>query len=162
MFIALIGLGLVIKMRSVEHVSSLAVILTIMASFSFACYHLLAKQLAKFNLLTLFSYLSLIIFPVAFLLSFFQEEWPSMEEVKLQSIMALLYIVVIGTLLGDYIWFYLLNKYPMSKVVPFTLLSPIFGCIITKTVLNEHISLSVLVGGLLVMTGLALIQLKRG
>ena len=56
---------------------------------------------------------------------------------------------------------YLLNKYPLGKVVPFTLLSPLFGCIISVITLGEKIKNNVLWGGALVMLGLILIELNK-
>ncbi len=159
--ISLCGLAIVIQMRSVEEVSSLAVMLIILAAMLFACYNLLAKYLSNLNIFALLACSSLFIFPQFLLLSSFQEVWPKFHELELKSIYALLYIVLIGTLISHYTWFYLLNKYPMSKIVPFTLLSPLFGCVITAILLHENIDKSVFIGGGLVMLGLAIIQFKR-
>ncbi len=159
--IAFIGLAIVIQMRSKEQVCSAAVVFTILASLLFAGYNLMAKKLSCFNILAVISLSSLFIFPIFLTLSFFQENWPAPEEIQLQSILALLYIVMACSLAGHFIWMYLLNKYPMSKVVPFTLLSPVFGCLITIIALNEKIEDSILWGGSLVMVGLIIIELNK-
>ena len=160
MFIAFIGLVIVIHMRSEEHVCAAAIILTIIATISFALYNLFAKKLSAFNLMTVNSFSSLLIFPIFLILSFYQEKWPAFEAIQLQSILALVYIVIFG-LAAVLIWMYLLNKYPMNKVTPFILLVPVFGCIITSIILNENIEVSTLGGGALIIIGLAIIEWKR-
>ena len=159
--LAFIGFTLVIKIKTDESTSSIAIILTVIASLLFAGYNLIAKKLASFNIITVISLSSLFTFPMFLILSFFQENWPSLEEIQPESIKALIYIVLIGSLLSHFLWMYLLNKYPLGKVVPFTLLSPLFGCIISVITLGEKIKNNVLWGGALVMLGLILIELNK-
>jgi O-acetylserine/cysteine efflux transporter len=161
MILAIIGITIIIKMRSVEKVSLLAVIFAVVASILFAWYNLFVKQLSKFNILGILAYFSLFVFPQFLMLSFFQETWPNIKDLEMNSIFAILYITLICTLIGYYIWFYLMKKYPMGKVVPFTFLSPLFGCITTAVILDEKIENSVLVGGILVIFGLSIIEFRR-
>lgn len=159
--IALIGFTIVINTRSVQHISLEAIILIILAAISFAFYNLLSKKLASFNALSVISYSSLLIFPVFLTASYFQETWPSLKEIQLESVIALLYLVIIGSLVAFLIWLYLLKIYPMGKVVLFTLLSPVFGCIIVALTLNENIRIHSLLGGAIIITGLIIIEFRR-
>ncbi len=158
--VSLIGVAVVIKFRSIDNVSTFSVLLAIAASFLFAVYNLFTKELAKYNILVVIANMSLFLFPQFFLLSFYQESWPSLEAITLAELLTLLYIVIIISLVSDYLWFYLLNKYSMNKVVPFLLLVPIFGCFITAWVFDEQISNEMIVGGLAVILGIVLIELK--
>ncbi len=157
-FLAIIGVVIVIQMRSVEDVSLIAVIMALFAAIAFACYNVIAKEISNVKILPLLCYISLFSFPQFLVASFFQETWPTIQELDLKSIYALLYIVIAATLMTHYIWFYLLNKYPMSKIAPFTLLSPLFGCITTAVILHETIKINVLFGGGLIMVGIAMIE----
>lgn len=58
-------------------------------------------------------------------------------------------------------WMYLLKTYPMSKVVPFNLLTPVFGCIINTIILNERIGMSTILGGAIIIIALIIIEFKR-
>ena len=159
--IALIGLAIVVHLKSAEQINLAAVVLGIIATFLFACYNLMVKSLASVNILALFSQYSLLLFLMFLLASFYQEDWPSITQISHESIIALLYSVIVCTLLSYFIWFYLLNKYPLGKIVPFTLLSPVFGCIIVAIFLKEHIEMSTILGGALVILGLTIIELKN-
>ena len=63
--------------------------------------------------------------------------------------------------MGNIIWFYLLRKYPLSKVTPFALLIPVFGCIITAIVLDEEFDLTTIFGGVVTLLGVAFIVLGK-
>ena len=159
--IALIGVAVVVEKRPTEEVSIYAIILIITASLLFAFYNLLVKKLARFNIFTLLSQISFLIAVQFLVASFFQEDWALLNNIQSQSIYALLYSTVICGIFAQYCWFYLLNKYPLGKIVPFTLLSPIFGCITSILILKESVSYEVLFGGLLVILGLIIIELKN-
>ena len=159
--LAMIGSAFIIKIRSAEHMSYLTILLIILASILFSFYNLIAKKLSKYNSLTILSYLSLFSFPQLLLLSYFQEDWPRLEQIEIRSILALLYMVIIITLVGYYLWFYLLNKYPLSKVIPFTLLSPVIGCISSHFFLEEKIDLPLITGGVIIILGIFIIEYER-
>ena len=161
LILAIIGSIIVVKVRSLDNISSIAILLIISASILFSFYNLIAKELSQFNSLTILSYLSLFAFPQFLLLSFFTENWPSTEQIELRSILALLYMVIIITLAGYYLWFYLLNKYPLNKIIPFTLLSPIVGCISSHVFLKEEIDLPLIMGGTIVILGILIIEYER-
>jgi O-acetylserine/cysteine efflux transporter len=158
--VAITGSAIIAQKCLNSSASTKAVILIIIASLLFAFYNLLAKKLAHYNILSLLSQISLLIAAQFFLASFWQEDWPAFIEIEPKAIFALLYLVTICSLLSYYIWFYLLSKYPLGKVVPFTLLSPVFGCITAIVTLNENIDYRILFGGFLVILGIIIIELK--
>ena len=48
-------------------------------------------------------------------------------EIGAGGLLALLYVVVLSTLLGFGVWAWLLSQHPASTVAPFTLLVPVVG-----------------------------------
>ncbi len=161
LLIAFTGLILITKTSNDFFLDNNAIYLVFLAAFLFSCYNFIAKSLSASNPLTILSRVSLFIFPQLLLLSFLQENWPLLKEIQLQPSLALLYIVIICSLLANYSWLYLLRKYPLSKLMPFTLLTPVFGCIITSITLSEKIENIHLLGGAIVMLGLFIIEFNR-
>lgn len=161
MVIAFIGLAVVINTRSEENVKDVAVLFAVVASLSLAFYNFYLKKISAYNLISVLSLSSLFIFPVLLALSFFQEEWPSFEEIQLESILSLIYVVIFISLLAMLTWMYLLKTYPMGKVVPFCLLTPVFGCIINTVVLDEKIGMNTILGGAVIIAGLVIIEFKK-
>ncbi len=156
--IALFGAGIVIYTRDISKVGIYAIILTILASMLFALYNLIAKELSSYNILSVLAYLNLFTFPQFFTLSYLQEDWTAVNFFNITSLSALIYIVVVCSLISHYIWLYLFNKYSVSKIVPFSLLSPVFGCISTNLILGEEITSNLFLGGAAVILGISIIE----
>jgi O-acetylserine/cysteine efflux transporter len=136
-------------------------ILIIIASFLYACYNLLTKKMSHYNILSFLSQLSLVTAICFFASSFLYEDLPRVSEIKLAAIFSILYSSIICTVMGFYIWFYLLSKYPLGKIVPFTLLSPIFGCLMGVLIFNEKLNLNTILSAILIIIGITLIELKN-
>jgi len=68
-----------------------------------------------------------------------------------------LYLGIVMTIAGYGIWFTVLSRNPMSQVMPVLLLLPIFTIVSSMLLLGERPSWLVLGGGLIVLTGVAII-----
>jgi O-acetylserine/cysteine efflux transporter len=67
---------------------------------------------------------------------------------------ALLYIVYLSTWVGYGVWNWLLSRYPIGMIVPFTLLVPIVGVLSSVLILGEPLQSWKVVAGLFVISGL--------
>jgi O-acetylserine/cysteine efflux transporter len=159
--LSLIGLSIVTQIFSASGIGIVPVILSVCSALFFSFYMLMAKSLSSFNIFTILSRLSLFACPVFLLFSYYFETWPTLEMVKARSVIALVYKALICGLFANLGWIYLLRKYSLIKLMPFSLLTPIFGCIITAIVFDENIELSTLLGGLMIMIGIAIIEMKK-
>ncbi len=72
------------------------------------------------------------------------------------GVLALLYVVVLSTLLGFGVWTWLLGKHPASEVAPFTLLVPVVGIAAAWIALGEVPTGAELAGAAVVLGGLTL------
>jgi O-acetylserine/cysteine efflux transporter len=72
---------------------------------------------------------------------------------QVQHWLALLFMVVLSGLLGQAALFYLYGKYPVSDVAPWVLLIPFFAGSSSVLIYGESISLSLLLGGAIVLFG---------
>jgi O-acetylserine/cysteine efflux transporter len=71
------------------------------------------------------------------------------------TLLSALYTAIFGSLVGYGIWNWLLARYPSSAVVPFTLLVPVVGMTAAWLVLGEVPTPAELLGGLLLLGGVA-------
>jgi O-acetylserine/cysteine efflux transporter len=71
---------------------------------------------------------------------------------------ALLYTAYGATIAGFGIWNHLLQRYPLSKVSPFTLLVPIVGMLAASLLLNEPLPWWKIGAGVLILGGLCIHQ----
>ncbi|MEQ8603668.1 MAG: EamA family transporter [Marivibrio sp.] len=72
-----------------------------------------------------------------------------------------LYLGVVMTALGYGLWYHLLGRYPVSQVGPFLLLIPVATLIGGIVILGEEASFEVLLGGAVVVAGVAFILIER-
>ncbi len=84
--------------------------------------------------------------PASILYSYHHATWVGVSS--------LLYTVCISTWIGYGVWNWLISRYPISQVVPFTLMIPVIGIISSILILGESFELWKLISGLLVITGL--------
>jgi len=78
-----------------------------------------------------------------------------LTHISTLTIVALLYIAYASTWVGYGIWNYLLRKYSVTIVTPFTLLVPVFGMISSIIFLEEHFESWKAITSLFIITGLS-------
>lgn len=80
----------------------------------------------------------------------------SFTHLSWQGTSALFYIVYASTWIGYGLWNWLISRYAVSTIVPFTLLVPVVGVFSSVVVLHEPFDLWKLIAGLLVIAGLCI------
>ena len=77
------------------------------------------------------------------------------------AVAALVYVVLLGTVLGSGIWMTLMRRHPAGVVAPFSLLVPVVGLGAAWLVLSERPALLELLAGLVVVSGVLLGAWRR-
>ena len=75
----------------------------------------------------------------------------NIKSIQLESWMLISYQAVIVSLCAHLLMFYLYKFYPVTNVLPFYSLFPIFGIALTYLIFNETLSIYEIVGGILVI-----------
>lgn len=78
------------------------------------------------------------------------------QHITWKGVGSLFYIVFASTWIGYGVWNWLIARYPVGVVAPFTLLVPVVAIISSVIVLGEPFQLWKLVAGLLVISGLCI------
>ena len=84
------------------------------------------------------------------------EAWPA--HLSALTLGSLFYQAVIVTFASYLLWFWLLTRYPATKVQAFVFLSPVFGTLFAGLLLSEPVTPRLLLGLLGVGVGLALVN----
>ena len=82
--------------------------------------------------------------------------WHALSHPQAGGVLALTYVIVLSTVFGYGAWTWLLARHAASRVAPFTLLVPVVGIAAAWVALGERPSTVELLGGLVVIAGLAL------
>ncbi|HIG0326735.1 TPA: EamA family transporter [Legionella pneumophila] len=157
--IAFIGIG-VVALHFDHNVSLMGFLCILAAAASWGFGNLITKKIHSVNLIAVIVWSSFVACLPMFILSLVFEGPASFvttyEHMTWKGILSLLYIVYISTWVGYGVWNWLISRYPVGMVVPFTLLVPVVGILSSVLILGEPFYLWKLVAGLLVISGLCI------
>jgi O-acetylserine/cysteine efflux transporter len=156
--IALLGVAAVALERSAGAPPG-PLLLVVGAALSWACANVIVKRIGRVDMLALMVWGSLATTPPLLILSLIIEgpgalaalahpNWAAIGSVAFQAYPT--------TLLAFGLWNGLLTRYPAAAVTPFALLVPVAGILSTHLVLGEPLSADILIGGSLILIGIAL------
>ncbi|MCF5167398.1 EamA family transporter [Pseudomonas congelans] len=138
------------------------ILLVIAAAFVFAVGTLLTKRWGPFNPVAISAWTALIAAPELLIVSAAVEghAWGSVLTASPTAWAAVLYTAISGGLIGFGLWYWLLGRHPIQRLTPFLLLVPVFAVAVSQLLLKEGLSLSLVVGGLAVLAGVGLCQVR--
>lgn len=147
--------------RVFEYVDALLFIIAGVAAFSFGTIQM--RQLGNVPPLVFMAWLSLFAAVTQLALSFVIESGQIERTLAAssQALGALFYTGVISTAFAHAAFFYILQRNPVSRVMPFTILAPVFAVILSIILLGEVMSDRVLAGGLLAFAGVLVITFRN-
>lgn len=147
-------------------VTNTGLLLTLMASMSWALGNVIVKTFPPTPPLSLIVWGALCAAPPLILASIIFEDNSILSvkpmDFKFMTWMSLIFIVVGSTHVAYSLWSHFLQKHKSSTIVPFTLLVPLFGLIGSHFVNAENVSPQKVLATFLILLGLAvhLIRLK--
>lgn len=139
-----------------------ALVLAVLSAAAWAVANAVIKAIGSINPVTLNGWTALLGMPQLLLLSllFEEDQWRRLGEAHWWSWACLAYTVLVASLLAYTIWYRLVARCRVNAVVPFTLLTPIFGVGAGVVVLGEPLGWHKVIGGLITLAGVAIIQIR--
>ncbi|MFD1054753.1 EamA family transporter [Terrabacter terrigena] len=86
----------------------------------------------------------------------------ALGHVHWSAVLSTAYTAYLSSLVGYGIWNTLLSRHPVARVTPFAMLVPVFGMAAAALVYDERPHALELVGGLVLLAGVAVAVLRRG
>lgn len=156
--------GVVVLVGEPRHTgNALGIGLMFGSSIAWAFANVQVKRLTDISPLALNAWMSavsaLLLFPLSFALE--QGQIASLLQPDWRLHGSLLYQVFGSTLLAYCAWYYLLARNRVATVAGFMLLVPFVGVVFGVFLLGEPLTWQTLVGGLIIVSGVALIVLRR-
>jgi O-acetylserine/cysteine efflux transporter len=74
---------------------------------------------------------------------------------------ALFFTTVMSSLIAHTGWYYLVSRYPVTSLSPLTLLSPLFGVFFGVTLLHDHLTWRMLLGGAITLVGVLIVLIRE-
>ena len=158
LLIAAAGIGVIMAHADASTVTPLGLVLTFIASMSWAGGNITAKRDPGADMLAYVCWASLFSIPPLVILSLTLEGWPAMvHAVRVADAAtwaAVAWQSVGNSLFGYSVWGWLLARHPAATITPMALLVPVFGMITANLMLGEAMPLWKLAAAGLVMLGL--------
>jgi O-acetylserine/cysteine efflux transporter len=89
------------------------------------------------------------------------DHWPALVDIGWAGAFALVYQAALVAAFSYWIWYNLMRRYPVNQVMPFMLLQPVIGAAAGVVFRNEVITLPMVIGGLGILIGVAIIIIRR-
>jgi O-acetylserine/cysteine efflux transporter len=132
------------------------------AAFALALATILIKRLGPISIFTLNAWLSLFAVPQLLIatLIFEEDQMAALRAANWHVWAAVAFMAIMVTIVSHGLYYYLVRKYEVNQVVPLTLLTPLAAVVLAVFILGETLSLGVVAGGMLVVAGVSMIQLR--
>lgn len=161
--IGLIGIMILIGLPS-EGTSLHGFIIALLSTFFVSFTYIIMKKIGTIHAPTYIALLSLPVAPILIGISFYVDgvEWVTKpDNINFFILGGVIFYQVVLISLTHMIWQYLMVKEAMSKVVPLTLLIPIFAVIAAFLILDETLTIYSVIGGLMTILGVAIIMFRQ-
>ena len=137
------------------HIDS--VILLVAGSTVWAVAQIMISRLKGLSGITILAWVAIMATPQMLIASLIIEDgqWQAITSASLVDWSIIFYLAFIMTVVGYSVWYHLLSSVDVSKVSPFLMLLPITSIIAGMALLDEKLTLSMIIGGLMIMTGVA-------
>lgn len=137
----------------------LAIATTAGAAFAWAAGNLLIRRLAGVPVLTLFAWQALISLPVLLLASILLEPGAlaGLGDTPVRALFLIAYTAIAASLVGHAGMSWLLQRYPVTLITPFTLAGPVMSVAVVTLVYGTPVTPLMLAGGLMTLAGVAII-----
>ncbi|KZD08309.1 DMT family transporter [Oceanibaculum pacificum] len=135
----------------------------LMASMVWAVAAIQMKQISDIDPLALNGWMAVFAAPQLLLGSLLLEDghMAALAAAGWKGWGAIVYMAVAVTIIGYTLWMRMLRQYPVTQVMPFTLLAPVFGVLAGVAMLGESLSLLKILGGIVTIVGVAIITIRR-
>lgn len=132
-------------------------------AFTWSVGQIMIKKLGHIGGFMLITGVAVFAAPQLFIASWLFEsnQLQQIQTANLPAWAAVAYLGLIMTALGYALWYRLLGLYTVNQVMPFLLLLPVTSVIGGIIFLGESLTIKITIGGLMALTGVALITIQR-
>ena len=140
-----------------------AFMLATFGAFAWSSANIYMKRLGPTPVIHLLFWPGLISLPILAVMTllFEQHQWTAIRSAPWTSWAGIGYSTLFSSLIGYGLWNWLIGKYPLSQVVPYSLCVPIAGIAGGVMMFGETLSLQIVLGAGLTLVGVGIIAVRR-
>ena len=147
--------GMIVLSGSPTLSSVKGIVILLVSALGWAITNLLIKNDSKLSPYTMTGWVSLFSFPVTSCMSLYFEknQLTDIHNASWHLWLSLLYSALVCSVLAYSLWGGLLRKYDVNKIIPYTLLSPVFALLLGITIDNDEINILKCSGSIMIISG---------
>ncbi len=160
--IILAFVGVVCLSGSPQIGSWFAVGLLLTSAMGWAITNIVVKKSPKIHPLTMAGWMSFLAIPIVGSASFMFEhnQLHALMDASWKGWFAVLYSALASSVFAYSIWYWLLKVYPVNKVLPYSLLNPVFAIFMSAFILGDSLNSYKLLGAALIIGGTFVAQVN--
>jgi O-acetylserine/cysteine efflux transporter len=137
--------------------------LVVLAAFTMAVGTIFMKRLRGVSVFGLQGWLALISTPFVLLASGVLEtgHLVALQSAGAMTWVAVLYTALAASLIGHGGSYYLIQRYPVSLIAPFTLLASVFAVFFSVTLLGDQLTWRIILGGVVTLLGVYILAMRQ-
>lgn len=137
--------------------------LIVLSALVWAIANIQMQRLSDMSGFTVNGWVALFALPQLALASLVLEsgQWEVVRQAGWLGWASVAYQAVVVVVLCYGLWYGLLRRYGVGLVMPYTILVPVFGVIAGTVLLSEPLTWNVIVGGVMTITGVGIIVIRR-
>jgi O-acetylserine/cysteine efflux transporter len=145
-------------MPSIPHL-----LMVIMAALAWAFANIIIKRIGAINVFVLNAWVAVFALPQFALASLLLEhgQLAALEAADWRGWGGIVFMAVAASIIAYGMWYYLVRKYEMNRVVPLMLLAPVLAVFLAVLILDEPLTLRIIFGAVVTLAGVAMIQFLR-
>lgn len=142
--------------------SHLALALLIISAIGWAITNIIVKRSPKIHPLTMAGWMSFLAIPIVGLSTLLveHEQINMLMNASWKGWFAVFYSAIASSILAYSLWYWLLKIYPVNKVVPYSLLNPVFAIFLGYWLLDDSLNVYKLIGAALIIGGTFVAQVN--
>lgn len=137
-------------------------LIVFMSIVAWAIASVQVKRLAEYDAISLSAWMALLATPQLFLASAIIEtgQIEALTHASPNAWGALFFTAIGASIIGYGLWYHLIGKFSVGRVLPFGFLAPLFGIASAVLFLGEQLTTLTIIGGVLILGGVMFVQLR--
>ncbi len=162
MAIAILGVGIVAgEPRLAGQLVPLGLVVAAVLMWAIAMIQI--KKIVGVDGMQLNAWVSVFAAPMVLTASLITEDgqWAALAAASWRGYGAVIYNSAAVFIFSYGLWYYLLRRYPVNVIMPLTLMVPVFAVIFSVLLVNNPLTVPMIIGGLTTLAGVAIIVFHR-
>lgn len=138
-------------------------LMVVASAFAWAVANLIIKRIGEINIFVLNAWFAVFALPMFLLASLVLEhgQWQALADADWRGWGGIVFMAVGASITAYGLWYYLIRKYEVNRVVPLMLLAPVLAVLLAALILDEPLTARILFGGAVTLAGVAMIHFLR-